>query len=402
MKRLVSSGVLGLALCGSATAATPVIDPGYVQLLQRIVEINTETRNVAGLAQARDVLVPAFEVLGLSATRQPLADTGREVLRFDTADGAPRVLLVGHLDTVFPKSGGFQHFVDDGERLAGPGVIDMKGGLVLMLNVLAQLKAAGRLQHVRVVINDDEEIGSPHSKKTLQALAKDIPYGLVFEPGLEDGAVVSSQSGVRWIKLTSTGKAAHAGLEPENGIDACLDLARKIARISALAQPAKGLTLNPGVIEGGTKPNVVCDKASVTFDVRFRSIADWDRTYAAVGAIAKQSDVYNDRLQLGTRTEIVQLAELPPLPVERTAALAALAEASARAVGQPFRAQAVGYGSDGNNLSETGIQLLVGVGPYGGGMHSDKEHMLKTAYRDRLALLTHLLQNLTHPEGEMP
>ncbi|WP_432721435.1 M20/M25/M40 family metallo-hydrolase [Jeongeupia wiesaeckerbachi] len=402
MKRLVLSTLLSLVIAGTAGAATPGIDPSYSQLLQRIVEINTETRNVAGLAQARDVLVPKFEALGLTASRHALAESGREVLRFDTPDGRPKVLLVGHLDTVFPKAGSFQHFVDDGDRLMGPGVIDMKGGLVLMLNVLAQLKAAGQLQHVRVLINDDEEIGSPYSKKTLQAFAKDVPYGLVFEPGLEDGAVVSSQSGVRWIKLTSTGKAAHAGLEPENGIDACLDLARKIAKISALAQPAKGLTLNPGVIEGGSKPNVVCDKASVTFDVRFRSLADWERVHAAIDAISKQSDVYNDRLKLGARTEIVQLAELPPLPVERTAALAARAEAVARALGQPFRAQAVGYGSDGNNLSDTGMQLLVGVGPYGGGMHSDKEHMLKSAYQARLTLLTQLLHNLTQSEGEMP
>ncbi|BCL74706.1 peptidase M20 [Jeongeupia sp. HS-3] len=402
MKRRFFGFVLGLMIGGETVAATNTIDPAYLGLLKRIVDINTETRNLAGLAQARDVLIPQFEALGMKVTRHSLAEQGREVLSFDTPGATPKVLLVGHLDTVFSTTGGFQRFSDQGDRLAGPGVIDMKGGLVLMLNVLGQLKQAGRLQQVRVVINDDEEIGSPHSKKTLRALARDIPYGLVFEPGLEDGAVVSSQSGVRWIKLTTTGKAAHAGLEPENGINACLDLARKIGKITDLARPAKGLTINPGVIEGGSKPNVVCDKASVTFDIRFRAIPDWNSVSAAIGEIGQQSDVYNTRLRQGTRTEVTQLAEMPPLPEGQTLALASRLESVSRSIGLPFRAQAVGYGSDGNNLAETGMQLLVGVGPYGGGMHADTEHMLVSSYRDRLTLMTRLITQLTDSEGGEP
>ncbi|AOY01922.1 M20/M25/M40 family metallo-hydrolase [Jeongeupia sp. USM3] len=398
MKHGLTGLLLAAAFSGGAWAAA--IEPAYVQLLKQIVEVNTETRNTAGLAQARELLIPQFAALGMTPTRHALAEQGREVLSFDTPDKAPKVMLVGHLDTVFAKDSRFQQFADLGDRFAGPGIIDMKGGLVLMLNVLAQLKQAGRLEHVRVVINDDEEIGSPYSKKTLRSLAAGIPYGLVFEPGLEDGAVVRSQSGVRWIRLTSTGKAAHAGLEPENGLDACLDLAKKVARITALARPQQGLTINPGVIEGGTKPNVVCDKASVTFDVRFRETADWQRLSAAIDDIARQSDVYNDRLKRGVRSEVKQIAEMPLLPAEQTSVLAARFEAVAHQLGQPFHARAVGYGSDGNNLSDTGMQLLVGVGPYGGGMHTDSEHLLLSAYRDRLTLLTRLLSQLTH--GETP
>lgn len=405
MKRAWVAAALGLALQGSmvtnAVADEQSMAPVYLHLLRDIVNVNTETRNTAGLAKVRDMLIPHFERLGMVVTRHKLADA-REVLSIQRPDAQPRVLLVGHIDTVFSEQGAFQHFQQEGDRLHGPGVIDMKGGLVLMINVLAQLKDSGQLDQVRVVLNDDEEIGSPHSKQTLRALAKDIPYGLVFEPGLEDGAVVSNQSGVRWIKLTSVGKAAHAGLEPENGINACLDLALKVKKLADLAEPEKGLTINPGVIEGGTKPNVVCARASVTLDVRFRSLGDWQRVSAAIERIRMHSDVLNAQLGRGTDTEVVQIADMPPLPETSTHALVHVLAEVTKQLDQPFKVRGVGYGSDGNHLAEGGMQLLVGVGPYGGGMHSEKEFLLLRSYRDRLKLNTTLIRNVLLSGAKAP
>lgn len=394
MMRPLAAAALGLVLCAAAPAQG--MEPHYRELLGRLVNINTATHNSTGLVQVRQLLIPQFEALGLVLTRHRLAQDGREVLSFEMPGAKPQVMLVGHLDTVFPSSGAFQTLKEQGDRLIGPGVIDMKGGVVLMLNVLAQLKKQGGLDNVRVVLNDDEEIGSPNSKAMLRKLAQGMPYGLVFEPGLADGAVVSSQSGVRWIKLTTTGKAAHAGLEPEQGIDACLDLSIKTKKVAALAASGKGLTINPGLIEGGSKPNVVCDKASVTFDIRFRSQADWQRVSKAIERVGAVSDVYNPLLKQGTHTEVTQLAEMPLLPTENTAQLLKRIQVSARSLGQTVPARAVGYGSDGNNLAETGMQLLVGVGPYGGGMHSDQEFMLLSSYKERLALLTLLITQLSN------
>ncbi len=401
MKARLFAALAGVALHGVVVAAPEDMAQPYMQLLQDIVNINSDTRNLAGLAQTRDTLIPHFEALGLKATRHALAE-GREVLSFEKPGARPRIMLVGHVDTVFAQTSAFKQLSRQGDRLTGPGVIDMKGGIVLMLNVLGQLKQAGQLEQIRVVLNDDEEIGSPHSNQTLRTLALGIPYGLVFEPGLPDGAVVSSQSGVRWIKLTATGKAAHAGLEPENGVDACLEMAFKIAKLSALAQPQKGLTINPGVIEGGSKPNVVCEKASITVDVRFRDLPDWTSVSTDMEKIRGQSDVYNKKLKQGTSTEWAQIAEMPPLPESNTQVLVKQAEAVARSLGQTFQARGVGYGSDGNHLAGTGMQLLVGVGPYGGGMHSDKEYMLLSSYRQRLSLTTSLIQKLLSPEGTSP
>lgn len=395
MRRWLTTLTFGLALHAAAHANPDAIAPHYLELLRDIVNINTDTQNVTGLAKAREVLIPHFEELGMKTSRHRLAEPGREVLSFELPGAEPRVLLVGHLDTVFGESSAFQTFELQSDRVVGPGVIDMKGGIVLMLNVLAQLKQSGQLGAVRVVLNDDEEIGSPHSKQTLRALGRGIPYGLVFEPGLDDGAVVSSQAGVRWIKLTSQGKAAHAGLEPENGIDACLDVVRKVQKLTDLSRPEVGLTINPGVIEGGRKPNVVCDRASVTVDVRFRSPADWRDLASAIERIRAHSDVFNQRLGQGAASQVTQLAEMPPLPASSTQTLVESWKVVTAQLGRSFKARGVGYGSDGNHLADLGMQLLVGLGPYGGGMHSDKEFMWLSSYRERLTLVTALVQKLT-------
>lgn len=401
MKRWLYASLCVFAMTSQQSSAAEAIPDQYMQLLEKIVDINSDSHNVAGLEKVRSTLIPYFEALGMKVTRHELAE-GRVVLSFETAYAKPTVLLIGHLDTVFAQTSPFQTLSRQGDRLMGPGVIDMKGGVVLMLNALAQLKDEGVLDNVRVVLNDDEEIGSSLSKPILQEVAQGVSYGLVFEPGLEDGAVVSSQSGIRWMKLTTYGKASHAGLEPENGIDACLDLAIKVTKLAALAQPEKGLLLNPGVIEGGTKPNVVCDKASVTVDVRFQNMADWESVSAAMEKISSNSDVYNKKLQQGTRTELLKLAEMPLLPASNTQNLVDEARQVAQSLGQPFNARAVGYGSDGNNLANQNMTILVGLGPYGGGMHSDKEFMQLSSYGDRLALVTALIKRITTPERKFP
>lgn len=182
IKHTVTAVMLSFASYGQA-ADKAVIAPHYRQLLQQLVDINTDTRNVAGLEDARKMLIPEFEALGMVLTRHRLNQDGREVLAFEVPNAQPQILFVGHIDTVFASSSKFRQLTEQADRLVGPGVIDMKGGVVLMLNVLAQLKQTGQLDKVRIVLNDDEEIGSPWSKETLRSLAKGIPFGLVFEIG---------------------------------------------------------------------------------------------------------------------------------------------------------------------------------------------------------------------------
>ncbi len=394
MKRFFALLLGTIGLCTATVSSSANIAPVYDALLEKIVNINTDSRNRAGLDAVRALLLPRFEALGFKATSYELAD-GHRLVSFEYPDSQPNILMIGHLDTVFPATGNFLRLRREGERFVGPGVIDMKGGVVLMLNALEELRREGVLPQVRVVLNDDEEIGSPHSKATLRDLAKGAKYGLVFEPGLEDGALVKGQAGVRWLKLMVHGKAAHAGLEPQNGINACVELAYKLIKMSELSRSDSGLYVNPGVIEGGTKPNVVCEKASSTIDVRFQNETDLKHLEQGLERIRGSSTLYNTRLNAGTTAEIKQIAELPLLSEERTHELVKTAQEIAITLGQNVSARTVGYGSDGNNLANSGIELLVGLGPYGGGMHTDQEYLDIHSYVQRLSLVKTLLLNLS-------
>ncbi len=380
----------GLTL--EAQALPNSINSKWESLLEEIVNINSGTGNAVGLDRVRSILIHEFEALGYTTSLINAGDQNK-VLSFDFPTAQPEILFVGHLDTVFEKENPFQSFTKIGTTISGPGVIDMKGGIILMLNLLA----AESLDHrskVRIVLNDDEETGSTHSRAILRQQAVKIKYGLVFEPGLGDGSVVTEHSGVRWLKLNVYGRAAHAGLEPEKGINACLEASYKIAKISALSEPERGLTVNVGTIEGGAKPNIVCDQASLTIDIRYRKLADLTEVLAQIETIRSHSSVFNYLLNEGTKSTIESLAELPGMPIESTYELFELAKQSASAVGIEITGRGVGYASDGNNLSETGIQLLVGVGPYGGGMHTNKEFMLTQSYAERLAWLLELTNNI--------
>ena len=236
LRRVIAQTFLMLAvLIGAASAsvtAEPV--PAWQALLEKLVNINSGTRNIDGLDANRQVLIPEFEKLGFEVTTHDLKD-GHKLLSMVVPGSKPEVLLMGHIDTVFKKDSDFQKFEVRGDRIYGPGVIDMKAGIVLMLDLLKRFKNTGQLGKFIVIINDDEEIGSPYSKDLVKKLVAGVKTGLVFEPGLPGGAVVTSHSGVYWLTLSVEGKAAHAGLEPEKGINACLELSEKVVRISKLS-----------------------------------------------------------------------------------------------------------------------------------------------------------------------
>jgi glutamate carboxypeptidase len=373
--------------------------PRWQGLLEELVSIDSGTQDVEGLEQVRRVLIPHFEALGFATTTTELGE-GRKLLSFQVPGAKPELLLVGHLDTVFEGPGGAQPLRREGDKLMGSGVIDMKGGVVLMLDVLESLRDTGLLERVKVVLNDDEEVGSPHSKQALQQAARGIPYALVFEPGLPDGAIVSSQSGVRWLRLTVQGRGAHAGLEPERGVNACVEASHKALRLDALTSLTRGLTVNVGTLEGGSKPNIVCEQASVMVDIRYRQDADLEATLEQIERIRQEPAVFNPVLEASPTATLETVAQLPNLPPERTRRLRALARRAAASVGQQVEARHVGYGSDGNHLAEVGVELLVGLGPYGGGMHTEGEFLSLQGYARRRSFNQALIQEILSNKGE--
>ena len=367
--------------------------PEWQTLLERIVNINSGTHNVEGSDAVREVLIPEFEKLGLKADVHDLGD-GHKLLAMAVAGGTPELLLMGHIDTVFKMDSPFQSFEVKEERIYGPGIIDMKAGIVLILELLKVLEGTDRLEKVLVILNDDEEIGSPYSRALVKELVAGVKTGLVFEPGLPGGAVVTSHSGVRWMTLSVHGKAAHAGLEPEKGINACVELGHKAVEISRLTDYAKKLTLNVGVIEGGTKPNVVCENAEAKIDMRFVERQDEKEALVKIQDITDRQYVYNDLLQAAPSATLETIVAIPSMPGSYTERLYGLLLAAGADIGQTVTGSHVGFTSDANHLADTGMDLLVGLGPFGKGMHTESEFLTISTFDERLKLTEALIKEI--------
>lgn len=395
LHRAIKGTVLALAVACVTFPATVSAETAseWRSLLKKIVDINTGTRNVEGLDAAREALIPEFEKAGLEATVYDLKD-GHKLVAMAAPGAKPELLLLGHIDTVFPKDSKFQKYEVKGDRIYGPGVTDMKAGIVLILELLKTFQGTTLMKKVVVIINDDEEIGSPYSRDMLRKLAAGVPSGLVFEPGLPDGAVVTSESGVRWLTLSVQGKASHAGLEPEEGINACVELSHKVVDIAKLTELSRKLSVNVGVIDGGTKPNVVCETATAGIDVRFVEQDDVEKTVRTMQAITAKSYTYNDHLKSAPTATLQTLVGIPSLPGSSTKRLYGLLEDAGKRIGQPVTGRHVGYASDANQLAETGMDLLVGLGPYGEGMHTDSEFLTISTFDERLKLTEALVREI--------
>lgn len=376
--------LLALFLTSSTFASLP---DKWESLLKEIVEINSGTLNKKGIEAVMEKLAPEFEKLGFKSEILG-AGQGRKVQYFKFKGAQPKVILIGHVDTVFEPTSSFQNFKKEGTWLNGPGVMDMKGGIVLMLNALSDIKDPEILKHVAVALNDDEEIGSPQSAPVLRELAKGVPYGLVYEPtNLSKNHVTTSQAGARWIDLTVKGKAAHSGTEHAKGRNACVELGRKMIELSKLTNYKKNLTVNPGVIHGGAKANIVCEEATVRFDIRFVDQKDLDRTLKAVEKIAAES-------KYGTVSTLKEVVRIPHLPKSATDELFIKAHSIAQKLGFKLEREHMGGASDANQLAPTGMKLLVGMGPWGHGAHSTEERMDTTSYEQRKNLSIELIKQL--------
>ncbi|OFZ18141.1 MAG: hypothetical protein A2Z20_06270, partial [Bdellovibrionales bacterium RBG_16_40_8] len=296
----------------------------------------------------------------------------------------PRVILLGHIDTVFSEVEPVRVLTEDAVNFYGDGVIDMKGGITLMLESLKSLTISQR-NSVKVIINDQEEAGSMDVREVLLAETKGGAPVLVFEPGVDDGSLVTSQSGVAWYEISVFGKATHAGLEPQNGYSACVELSYKAVKLHMLNRFDEGIAVTVGSISGGTKPNIVCDKASAKIDVRFLNPIQLETTEGKVRAIAELFYLRNHVENFQPKSEMRQLVLLPMLEERYSQRLESIAVKTARSLGQALRGQHVGYGSDGGIIaSGNGNEILVGLGPYGGGMHTRSEFMSKAGYDQRL------------------
>jgi glutamate carboxypeptidase len=317
------------------------------------------------------VLAPALERAGLS-TEQVRSDLYGPHLAFrGPASGAP-VFLVGHADTVFPRSA-FVGWRREGDRAFGPGVFDMKGGLVVMAFGLAAAQRAGILARVPVagLVVSDEEVGSPESQALLRERARGARCALVFESGRPGDLVVTQRRGVASVRVEARGVAAHAGNEPERGRSAIWALARFVDRAQALSDPSRGKFVNVGTFQGGTSKNTVPERAACEVDLRFGTVAEGRALEEALREAAR------DAALPGTELETSRGSFRAPLErTEASAALAAEYGACLRASGLGAgEAPPVGGGSDACTTAEAGVPSIDGLGPRGAGYHTRAEEV---------------------------
>jgi glutamate carboxypeptidase len=363
-----------------------------VSTIRYLVEIESPSDNKAAVNRIAEAVAEEFSRLGGELRFHQAKDFGSHLQVNFGGKSAKPVLLLGHYDTVYPLGTlaampcRIEH-----NRLTGPGVLDMKSGIGLMLHALAALQDwhkedGGLPRPVTVFLVSDEEVGSESSRAITEALAKKSAAVLVLEPSYGfQGAVKTARKGVGEYLVKVTGKASHAGLDFQKGVNAILELSRQIERISGFTDLKRGLTVNVGVVSGGSRTNVVPAEASAQVDVRIARRKD----AAGIDKKMRRQRPFNRKCKV----EISGGINRPPM--ERTAAVAALyaqAAAIARELGWKLGEAAVGGGSDGNFTAGLGIPTLDGLGGVGDGAHAIHEHILISELPRRAALLAGLIE----------
>jgi glutamate carboxypeptidase len=317
-------------------------------------------------------------------------DHMRVELRPRARRATSQILVLGHLDTVY-DAGTITRmpFRVSRGRAWGPGTFDMKAGLVIALYAVDALASSDRLPEKRIVFlwTSDEEIGSGSSRAAIEREAKRSDAVLVLEPaaGL-DGRVKTGRKGVGEIEMIATGRAAHAGLNPGEGVNAIEEIALQISRISRWSQPRRGISVNAGVIEGGTRTNVIADRARALVDVRAACVRDMralERKFRALRPILR-----------GAHLEIRGGFNRPPMERKMSAPLYAAARALAKEMGVTLGEAFVGGGSDGNFTAAIGVPTLDGLGAVGENAHSPQENIVIRSLPERAALLAGLIRTL--------
>ena len=362
-----------------------------VQTIHQLVETESPSDNKQAVDRLGTLLAGRFEGFGGHAKFHRVQNFGDHLqVDFAGARGGKPVMLLGHLDTVYPMGtlATMPCRVADG-RLWGPGSFDMKSGIALMLHAIEGLRAWHQdtlPRPVTILLVSDEEVGSETSRLITENLAKKSAAVLVLEPshGLK-GALKTARKGIGEYLLKITGKAAHSGLDFEKGQSAIVELARQIIAISKLVDLKRGVTLNVGTVQGGTRVNVIPAEASAVLDVRVARKQD----AAGIDRKLRSLKPFNRKCKL----EITGGMNRPPM--ERTPAVAALYEKAAeiaKQLGWKLEEAAVGGGSDGNFTAALGIPTLDGLGGVGEGAHATHESILISELPKRAALLAGLIE----------
>lgn len=359
-----------------------------LELLRRLVLLESPSDVPAAQEEILALLVAEFKAVDLQVEQVPGERSGGYLIaRADPSAGIANQLVLGHCDTVWPL-GTLDHLPVEveGGRMTGPGVYDMKAGLTQIIFALRALREVGAAPPLRLIVfvNTDEEIGSRESKDRIRSLARDADRAFVLEPSLgPTGKLKTARKGVGRFTLTIKGRAAHAGLEPEAGASAILELSHLIQQLFALNDRDRGITVNVGMIDGGLRPNVVAPESTAVVDVRVLRQDDVAYIEEAIHRLRPSTP--------GVEIEVDGRIGRPPLERnDRNRALWTLAQECANALGIQLDEGTAGGGSDGNHTSLY-TATLDGLGAVGDGAHAEHEYIEIDPTLERTALLALLL-----------
>lgn len=343
--------------------------------LRELVEIESPSLDVAAASESASALAAMIE-RHVGGTVELIDSPAGPHVHWK-GEGDPKVLLLGHHDTVFPMGTLAARPFDVTDGVAtGPGVFDMLGGIVQALHGLARL---GDTSGVEMLFSSDEEVGSHHSRELIEERARACGNVLVLEPSADGGTLKTGRKGCGTFEVVIGGCAAHAGLEPEIGVNALVEAAHQVLAINQFGDASVGTTVTPTVAAAGTADNVVPAEARIRVDVRVESADEKFRVESAMAALMA--------VDTNTSIEVSGSIGRPPMPESASAAIFPLAELVAPGIG----GVAVGGGSDGNFTAAIGVPTLDGLGAVGGGAHADTEHVIVATMPARAALIANLV-----------
>jgi glutamate carboxypeptidase len=366
--------------------------PEYLGELRALVELETPSGDLHRIRAAADFLTAHFEPLGELHTTE--LDRWGPMLRFHRPGTGSRVLLLAHYDTVWPAGSWPQRWIVADDRISGPGVYDMKSGLLMILWMLRYL-SAHRVSHpeIEVLLNPDEEIGSLGSWQAIIDSARQADAVLVLEPTVSGGGLKVARKGAAEFVLEIIGRSSHQGADPERGVNAVIEGSRQVLELLKLENEAAGTTIGPNVMRGGTVSNAVADHCEIRIDVRTWRNDECERISKALETLEPFNPAARLRLGGGWNRPPLQLTDASHELFDR-------ARAIGRSHGLEIEPLSYAGSSDANLAASAGTPTIDGFGAMGAGSHDREEHIVPSDLPTRMALLTDLVASLALPPGE--
>ncbi|EDL66253.1 M20 family metallopeptidase [Bacillus sp. SG-1] len=364
-----------------------------LKLIETLVNIDSGSGNKAGVDRIGSLLKREYEKIGFNIDVVHQDEYGNHLIIQHREAVDPDILVIAHMDTVFPEGTALERpFRLEGNMAYGPGVIDMKSSLVTLLYAMKALLAekSPHSRNVQILLNSDEEIGSPSSQDLIKEAAKGKKYALIMEPARKDGSLVSSRRGKGNYTLNVIGRAAHSGIEPEKGRSAIEELAHKVIQMHELNDHENGISVNVGLIEGGSSVNTVSDHASAQMEIRITESEQAHSVEEKMEEICSKTDVPG--------TEIIFEGEINRPPMEKNKRNNQLLQkiiAVGEEMGIEITDTSTGGGSDASFTSAARVATIDGMGPIGGNAHSDKEYLDVSSLSERTLLLAKVIENLS-------